>query len=355
MSQTTIDLRSDTVTKPTPAMLTAMASAPLGDDVYGEDPTVNELQTVVAELTGFEGGLFLPSGTMSNQAAIAAHTERGQEVIAPYGAHIYEYEPGAMAVISSALPRLVPAPLGVPAVEDVQAAIHTSIHQTPTGLVVLENTHNKAGGTVVPLDRCHAIAEVAKDAGLPIHLDGARVWNAAAALNVPLKDVCAPFDSVSLCLSKGLAAPIGTVLIGSKAFIAKAHRYRKTLGGGMRQAGVIAAAGLVAVQTMTSRLTEDHARARRLAEGLASIDGLSVDLQTVQTNMIYVGVDATIMPAQQLEQAMASQGVLCNALGPNSIRLVTHYQIEDADIDRTLSVIASCLKTARASEPALSA
>jgi threonine aldolase len=344
ITESVIDLRSDTVTQPTAAMRDAMKHTPVGDDVYGEDPAINELQAVVAEMAGFEAALLLPTGTMSNQAAIAAHTERGQEVIMPYGAHVYEYEPGALAVISGVLPRLIPAPLGVPEVEDMRAAIHRNPNQTPTGLIVLENTHNKAGGTVVSLERCHDIAEMAHEEGLPIHLDGARAWNAITALNVSLKDLCEPFDSVSLCLSKGLAAPVGTVLVGSKDLIAKVHRYRKLLGGGMRQAGVIAAAGLVAVREMLGRLGEDHARATRLAHKLVEISGVNVNLDSVQTNMVYFNVDRELMSAPDLAKAMAEQGVKCNALGPATIRLVVHYQIDDADIDKAVSVIANCLR-----------
>lgn len=260
-----IDLRSDTVTKPTPAMRKAMSEAPVGDDVYGEDPTVNKLQDMLAERTGFEAALFMPTGSQSNQVALAVHTKRGHEVVAPVGAHIYEYEIGAMAVISGLIPRLVPAPLGIPSLQDIRAAIHFGIHQSPTGLISLENTHNKAGGTVVPLSHCWEVRKIADEFKLPFHLDGARGFNAAVAMKVSLEDFCKPFDSVSLCLSKGLAAPVGTVLVGSKTFIKEAHRYRKMLGGGMRQAGVLAAAGIVAIETMMDRLSEDHQRARSLA------------------------------------------------------------------------------------------
>lgn len=336
-----IDLRSDTVTKPTPAMYQAMREAELGDDVYGEDPSVNRLQDMLAEMTGMEAGLLMPTGTMSNQAALAAHTQRGQEVIAPEGAHIYEYELGTMAAFSGLMPRLIKAPLGVPEPEDIRAAIHRSVHQAPTGLIVLENTHNKAGGTVVPLARCREISQLASEEGLPLHLDGARAFNAAAALNTSIADVCKPFDSVSICLSKGLAAPVGTVLLGSKAFIAAAHRYRKMLGGGMRQAGVLAAAGIVAVREMSTRLHEDHARARTLAEGLAKLEGIRLDLSSVQTNMIYFETQ----DAPGLMNKLADHGIKCNALGPTTIRLVTHCQISDDDIARSLTVIAEVLQS----------
>lgn len=316
-----------------------MAEARVGDDVYAEDPTVNRLQEVLAERAGFEAGLLMPSGTMSNQVAIAVHTRRGTEVIMPEGAHVYEYELGSMAVISGVLPRTVAAPLGVPEVGDIRAAIHRSIHQAPTELIVLENTHNKAGGTVVPLERCREIGRLAREESLPLHLDGARGFNAVAALGTTLADLCAPFDSVSLCLSKGLAAPVGTVLLGSSDFIREAHRYRKMLGGGMRQAGVVAAAGLVAVETMTGRLGEDHARARRLAEGLAGLPGVTVDLAAVQTNMVYVALADAPAFARRMEAA----GVRVGALGPQTVRLVTHYGISDNDVTRTLQTAEQVL------------
>ena len=316
-----------------------MAEAEVGDDVYAEDPTVNRLQERLAERAGFEAGLLMPSGTMSTQVAIAVHTRRGAEVILPEGAHVYEYELGSMAVISGVLPRTVPAPLGVPEVAAIRAAIHRSIHQAPTGLIVLENTHNKAGGTVVPLERCQEIGRLAHEEELPLHLDGARGFNAVAALETTLADLCAPFGSVSLCLSKGLAAPVGTVLLGSRDFIREAHRYRKMLGGGMRQAGVVAAAGLVAVETMTERLSEDHARARRLAEGLAGLPGVVVDLAAVQTNMVYVALADAPAFARRMEAA----GVRVGALGPQTVRLVTHYEISDDDVTRTLQTAEQVL------------
>jgi threonine aldolase len=331
-----IDLRSDTVTKPTPAMRKAMANAKVGDDVYGEDPTVNRLQDIVAERTGFEAALFMPTGSQSNQVALAVHTKRGHEVVAPVGAHIYEYEIGAMAVVSGLVPRLVPASLGVPSLEDIRSAIHFGIHQSPTGLIALENTHNKAGGTVVPMSHCWEIRKIADEFGLPFHLDGARGFNAAVAMKVSLEKFCKPFDSVSLCLSKGLAAPVGTVLAGSKEFIKEAHRYRKMLGGGMRQAGILAAAGIIAVETMIDRLAEDHVRARFIAEEIAKLPGLSVDLASVQTNMIYFNVAG----APEFAARMKDEGVLCNVLYGDAIRLVTHYEINNVDAQDAVNVIA---------------
>jgi threonine aldolase len=340
----TIDLRSDTVTKPTPAMRKAMAEAEVGDDVYGEDPTINRLQDLVAERTGFEASLFMPSGSQSNQVALAVHTKRGVEVVAPVGAHIYEYEIGAMAVVSGLVPRLVPAPLGIPSVADIRAAIHFGIHQAPTGLISLENTHNKAGGTVVPLAHCWEVRKIADEFGLPFHLDGARGFNAAVAMKVSLEDFCKPFDSVSLCLSKGLAAPVGTVLVGSKDFIKQAHRYRKMLGGGMRQAGILAAAGIIAVETMIGRLEEDHLKARFIAEEMTKLPDISVDLRTVQTNMVYFSV----ANATEFAAAMKEQGVLCNVLYGDAIRLVTHYEISDEDAKDAVNVIARLSETRQA-------
>ena len=331
-----VDLRSDTVTRPTPAMRRAMAEAEVGDDVYGEDPTVIRLQEMVAELAGHEAGLFVPSGTMGNQVAVAVHAGRGHEVIVPEGAHVYEYEPGSMAVISGALPRFVRAPRGAPDPADVEAAVHGPGHQAPTGLVVLENTHNLAGGTVVPLEVVAAVQRVARDHGLPVHLDGARAFNAAVALGVGVDEVCAGFDTASLCLSKGLGAPVGTVLVGSREHVAEAHRYRKLLGGGMRQAGILAAAGIVAITEGPARLADDHRRARRLAEVLAALPGVRVDLEAVQTNLVYFEVaDAASFAAR-----CAELGVLLNAMGRRRCRLVTHFQVTDEDVDVALEVLS---------------
>ena len=334
----TADFRSDTVTRPDAAMRQAMLEAPVGDDVYFEDPTVAELQAELAAMTGFEAGLFTPSGTMANQIALAVHCRPGQEVIMPQGAHVYEYEPGAMAVIGGLLPRLVPAPLGVPEVAHVEAAIQDSVHKAETGLISLENTHNAAGGTVVPLEHCREISAVAHHHGLPVHLDAARGFNAAAALGVSIADVCVGFDSVSICLSKGLGAPVGSVLLGSVAFISRAHRLRKMLGGGMRQAGILAAAGLIAIREGPDRLHQDHARARQLAEGLADIPGVTVDMEAVQTNMVYVAVQDAAATSREL----ASHGVLCNALD-GKLRFVTHHQLADGAVDQAVAAFRTVL------------
>lgn len=334
-----IDLRSDTVTQPDEAMRRVMATAEVGDDVYGEDPTVLKLEAELAEMAGMEAGLFFPSGTMSNQAAIAAHTGRGEEVIVPEGAHVYEYEIGAMSLLSGLTPRPVPAEAGRPTPEAVRAAVHRSIHQAPTGLIVLENTHNKAGGTVLPLDLQASIIEVAREEKLPVHLDGARVFNAATALGVEVAEVTRGFDSVSVCLSKGLGAPVGTVLLSSKAFRSKAHRYRKAFGGGMRQAGILAAAGLEAIRRGPTWLADDHARARALAEGAAKLPGVHVDLDRVQSNIVFLELDDAAAVAADWD----AHGVRSNALGPRAIRLVTHRHVTDEDVESALRIMADRL------------
>jgi threonine aldolase len=335
VTQAPIDLRSDTVTRPDDAMRRAMAEAAVGDDVYGEDPTTVRLQEELAERTGHEAGLFFPSGTMSNQAAIAALTGRGVEVIVPAGAHVYEYEIGAMSLLSGLTPRPIPAPGGVPTPDAVHDAVHRSPHQAPTGLLVLENTHNKAGGTVVPLDRQRALIEAGRAEGLPVHLDGARAYNAAVALGVEIADVAAGFDTVSICLSKGLGAPVGTVLVGRRDVLRDAHRYRKAFGGGMRQIGGLAAAGLEAIRHGPARLADDHARARALAEGLQGVPGVTIDLHSVQSNMVYLAVEDAPAVAADWD----AHGVRANALGPRTIRLVTHRHVGDDDVAAATRIV----------------
>ena len=313
-----------------------MLEAEVGDDVYAEDPTVNMLQAKAAALLGFEAGLFTPSGSMANQIAVACHTQRGSEVILTEGAHIYEYELGMIATFSGVVPRFVRTIKGSPDPEDVRKAVRHSIHQSPTGLIALENTHNTAGGTVVNLETMAAIRAVADAEGLPLHLDGARAFNAATALGVPIVEVARHFHSVSICLSKGLGAPVGSVLLGTKAFIQTAHRYRKMMGGGMRQAGVIAAGGLYALREGPQRLAADHVRARRLALGLLEA-GFGVDLETVQTNMVY----ATVPNAGERVQAWARKGVRVGTGYGNRVRFVTHFQVDDDDVERALAVVTN--------------
>ena len=330
----TVDLRSDTVTTPTPEMRLAMLEAAVGDDVYGEDPTVNALQEEAANLLGFEAALFVPSGTMANQIAIAAHTQRGQEVILTEGAHIYEYELGMLGAFSGVVPRFLRTHHGAPDPADVRRAVRRSIHQSPTGLIALENTHNKAGGTVVPLETIAAVRRVAFEEGLPMHLDGARAFNATVALGVPILELAQLFDSVSICLSKGLGAPVGSLTLGSKEFVRTCHRYRKMLGGGMRQAGVLAAAGLHALRVGPGRLADDHRRARTLAEGLVDA-GLDVNLETVQTNMVFVRVPNAAAWVQELGR----RGVRAGAMDHDIVRFVTHFQVSDDDLAFALDAV----------------
>jgi threonine aldolase len=325
-----LDFRSDTLTQPTAAMRKAMTDALVGDDVYGEDPSVRALEEAACEQLGFESALFMPSGTMTNQIALMLHIKRGQEVIAPRGAHIYEYEPGSLAVLAGGTVRLIEAPGGVPNLVDLRSAIHTSVYQAPTGLIVLENTHNYAGGTVVPLEIQHQVQQIALESGLPTHLDGARLFNAAQALGVAPAAVAKGFTTVSICLSKGLGAPVGSLLLMPKDLRKEAWRYRKMLGGGMRQAGVLAAAALIALEEGPKHLLRDHQMAQRLAVGLQVL-GLQVDLASVQTNMVYVHSAQAGAWALLLQQ----QGIQANAMG-GRVRFVTHRDLQDQDIDACL-------------------
>ena len=335
-----IDLRSDTVTRPSPAMRKAMAEAEVGDDVYGEDPTVNRLEALAAERFGFERAVYMPSGTMTNQVAMLLHLLRGQEVILSAGAHIYEYEPGALAVLAGASPRLIPAPFGVPDPAQVEAQIHLpGTHQAPTGLIALENTHNSAGGTAVPLEVQSQVQAVAAEFGLPTHLDGARIFNAALALGVDVAQVAAGFTTVSVCLSKGLGAPVGSVLLLPQGLEAEARRYRKMLGGGMRQAGILAAAGIIALQEGPRALAADHQRARELAEGLERL-GLALEKGGTRTNMVFIRV----ADASQALAALAAAGVIASDSGPNRVRFVTHRDLDDRSIPTALSRIEQALK-----------
>jgi threonine aldolase len=329
-----VDLRSDTVTQPTPQMRQAMQNAEVGDDVYGEDPNINALQLEAAKIMGFEAALFMPSGTMTNQVAIAVHTQRGQEVICTEGAHIYEYELGMMAAFSGVVPRFVHAPGGVPDPRAIQKAVRHSIHQSQTGLIALENTHNVAGGTVIPLEVIGEIRKIADEEGLPLHLDGARAYNAAVALGVPLLELTQHFHSVSLCLSKGLGAPVGSVLVGSSEFIKSARRYRKMMGGGMRQAGILAAAARIALNEGWKNLVEDHRRTRVLAEALSDA-GYGIDLTSVQTNIIYAHVENAVARVAEWE----GQGVRAGALYSDRVRFVLHHQIDDQMLERAIGVL----------------
>lgn len=340
-----IDLRSDTVTRPTPAMRAAMAAADVGDDVLGEDPTVHRLESMAAARVGKAAGLFVASGTMGNLAALLAHCGRGDEAILGDQSHTFIYEAGGSAAVGGIHPR--PVPTGTDGTLDVDA-IETAVrpddaHFPQTRLICLENTHNRCGGAVLAPDYMAAVRSVADRHGLAVHLDGARLFNAAAALGVPAADVARDADSVTFCLSKGLAAPVGSVLCGSEAFIARARRARKLLGGGMRQAGVIAAAGIVALETMVDRLGEDHAHARRLAEGLAGLRGVEIDPERVRTNIVIFSLRRSDMTPEQLVDAAAARGVKLFDIGGPRLRVVMHYHVTGDDVERALAVFGDVL------------
>ncbi|OYT74404.1 MAG: low specificity L-threonine aldolase [Armatimonadetes bacterium JP3_11] len=333
-----VDLRSDTVTLPTPEMRRAMAEAELGDDVYGEDPTVNRLQERVAEYLGHEAALFTPTGTMANEIAIKVWTQPCDAILVDAESHILHYELAGPAVISGVQVDTYPITDGVFTVESIESRIRIADDHTPgTRLVCIENTHNRCGGTILPPEQMPLLRALADRYQIPLHLDGARLFNAAVALGVSPQAWTRYVESVMVAFSKGLCCPVGSVVVGSRAFIREAHRVRKLLGGGMRQVGVLAAACLVALDTMVDRLAEDHARAKRLAEAIAEMPGFSVNLQTVQTNMVYVH---TVRPAAEVERALAAHGVLCIALDPQRLRLVTHKDIEDNAIDYAIAAFA---------------
>jgi len=331
-----IDLRSDTVTKPTPAMREAMAKAEVGDDVYGEDPTVNRLQEMAASMLSKEAGLFVPSGTMGNLAAILAHCGRGDEVILGNKAHTFLFEAGGVSALGGVHSCQLPNQLdGSLALDDIEAAIRADdAHFPVTRLVCLENTHNRCGGTYQTAAYTRSVGNLARARDLSVHLDGARLFNAAVASGVDAAELVAPVDSVTFCLSKGLCAPVGSVLCGSEGFIAKAHRIRKQLGGGMRQAGILAAAGIVALETMVDRLAEDHQRARNLADGLQQVRGLELDAGTPATNMVFVSLAANVpVNARQVAARLKELGVLVGVVAERRFRLVTHYWIDDDGVD----------------------
>ncbi len=338
-----IDLRSDTVTQPTPAMREAMARAQVGDDVFGEDPTVNQLEAMAADMLGKEAGLLVTSGTQGNLVSLMAHCQRGEEVILGHDSHIYNYEQVGSAVLGGIIPRVIPnQPDGTLRLEDIEAAIMPdNVHFGISKLVALENTHNRRGGAYLTPDYTAAVADLAHRQGLHLHIDGARIFNAAVAQGVDVRDLVRDADSVTFCLSKGLSAPVGSVVVGSRDFIARARRARKVLGGGMRQAGVIAAAGIVALTDMIPRLAEDHANAQRLAQGLALLPGIQPE--PVHTNIVYFQVHHPRYTAQTLQDALLQRGVGVLALGPSRIRAVTHYGIEAGDIEETLDILAALL------------
>jgi threonine aldolase len=346
MNNPTIDLRSDTVTQPTNSMRKAMFDAEVGDDVYGEDPTINRLEGRAAELMGREAAVYVPTGTMGNQIAIHLHTHPGSEVVAEAGSHIFNFEMGAMATLSGALPRAIETPDGILTPNQVEKAIQPRAgYRTPTSLVVLENSHNLAGGRVTPPERMTELIAVARKHGLPVHLDGARIHNAAAALGIPAAELSAGCDTVMFCLSKGLGAPVGSILVGSADAIVDARRIRKMFGGGMRQAGIIAAAGLVALDEVMPLLAEDNRRAHTLAVGLAEIPAIILDPDAVETNIVFFSLSEDApMDAGTLAARLAGDGLLCHPLGGDSIRMVTHYHIGDDDIEKAVEITSKMLR-----------
>ncbi len=342
-----VDLRSDTVTQPTQEMREAMFKAPVGDDVYGEDPTINQLQELAAGMMGKKAALFIPSGTMGNLAAILAHCGRGDEVILGHLSHTFLYECGGVSslggVHSHQLPNQVDGTLDI---QDIRSAIRSDDAHFPVSrLIVLENTHNRCGGAPIGLDYTRTVASLAQENNISMHLDGARVFNAATALGVDARELTEPFDSVTFCLSKGLCAPVGSVLCGSEDFIYRAHRIRKQLGGGMRQAGILAAAGIIALEKMAPRIGEDHLRARRLAQVLKTIPGIIVDPDQPGTNMVYFNLDreAIQFDAVQLATRLNQYGVKIGVVDTNRIRLVTHYWIDDGAVDYTIEAFKQVL------------
>ncbi len=341
-----IDLRSDTVTRPSEEMRRVMASAEVGDDVYGEDPTVNRLQERIAEILGKEDALFVPSGTMGNQVCIKVHTQPGDELIADRNAHVFQYETGGAAFLSSVQIHTVQGEKGILSAELVRSAIRPDIYYMPrTRLVCLENTHNRAGGTIYPLQVIAEIAAVAREHGMRIHLDGARIWNASVATGIAPATFARPCDSVSVCLSKGLGAPVGSVVAGTRGFIEAARHFRKLFGGGMRQAGILAAAGLYALEHNIDRLSEDHEKARMLAEALASAKGCTLDPGSVQTNIIIADIGATGWGARKTVEMLKASGILVGEAGKERIRLVTHLDVSFDQVrhaSRMISEVFAC-------------
>ncbi|MHB8636476.1 MAG: threonine aldolase family protein [Fimbriimonadaceae bacterium] len=339
-----VDLRSDTVTRPTPEMYAAIASATLGDDVLGDDPTVTELEAEAALAVGKEAAVFVPSGTMGNQIALASHCNRGDAILIEEEAHILYYEVGAPAMIAGVVSWTIPSKLGIMDPGDVaRRTLKANLHTPGTTLLCLESSHNRGGGTVIPLATMAAYREVADRDGMKVHLDGARVFNAAVSLGVPATDITKHVDSVNFCLSKGLRSPVGSVLCGPLDFIERARTWRKRLGGGMRQAGILAACGLVSLRGNIDRLADDHRRARALAAGLAELPGVTIEWERVQTNIILVGVEGA---AQRWASQLKSAGVWCFPVGPSRLRLVLHADVDDADVDRAIDAFAAVAKTA---------
>ncbi|MEM2110532.1 MAG: low-specificity L-threonine aldolase [Candidatus Bathyarchaeia archaeon] len=340
-----IDLRSDTVTLPTEEMLEAIKNAELGDDVYREDPTVNRLEEMAAKKMGKEASLLVPSGTMANLVSVMSNTHPGECAILGAESHIYWYEAGGISTIAGVLPWPIKETMGVMNPKDIEAAVKSeNIHFPKNTLVCIENTHNRAGGTIVNPDQIKAISEVAHVHGLKLYMDGARIFNAAVALKIDVKELARHVDNLMFCLSKGLSCPVGSLVVGSNEFIERARKMRKILGGGMRQAGIIAAPGIIALEKMINRLEDDHRNARFLAEGIAKIEGISIDLRTVQTNMVLFEVNHLGIKAGQFLNNLKKHGVLASSHGETNVRMVTHRGIEKEDIDKTLTVVEDVVK-----------
>jgi threonine aldolase len=339
-SKAALDFRSDTVTRPSPEMRRAMAEAEVGDDVYGEDPTVNRLEERAAQIFGREAAIFVPSGTMGNQIAIKIHTHHGQEIICEERGHIFNYEMATLAAFSGCVVRPIYGEDGILTWTEIKKRIAPGIYyKAQTGLISLENSHNMAGGTVYPQEVADEICDRAHEIGLPVHLDGARIFNAATALGRPVAEITRKFDSAMFCLSKGLGAPVGSMLVGSKGFIEKARRYRKALGGGMRQAGVLAAAGLIALENMPARLKEDHANAQVLARGLAQIPGIKIDAKKVVTNILVFNISGTRMNTADFSRKLAERNVLAAGIDPENMRFVTHMDVSRDHCETALEAI----------------
>jgi threonine aldolase len=339
-----IDLRSDTVTRPTPEMRRAMMEAEVGDDVYGEDPTVNRLEQRAAEIAGKEAALFVPSGTMGNTIAVKLHTEPGQEVICDSRAHVLDYELAMVAWFSSCVVRAIPTENGILSWEQVKRAIRPpGPHWAPTGMIEIENTHNMAGGTVYPLRTIREIADGAHERGLKVHMDGARVFNAAAAIGAPMREIVAPVDTVMFCLSKALGAPVGSMLAGPAVLIARARLYRKRLGGGMRQAGILAAAGLIALEDTPRKLPDDHCNAKFLAEGLSRIPGIEIDPAKVATNIVVFDVGGTGRAGAEISARLKERGVLINPINDRLMRAVTHFDVDRAGCAAALQAMSAAV------------
>jgi threonine aldolase len=340
VTQQVFDLRSDTVTRPTAAMRKAMAEAEVGDDVYGEDPTVNRLEQRAAEIFGKEEALFVPTGTMGNNIAIKMHTHHGQEVVCDARAHIFDWELSMVAWFAGCLARTVPTEDGILRWEQVRNYVKAgSAHRAGTGLIAIENTHNMAGGVVYPISVIQELCDQAHARRIPVHMDGARVFHAACYLKRPVHEIVDTVDSVMFCLSKDLCAPAGSMVVGTEEAIAQGRLYRKRLGGGMRQAGILAAAGLIALEEMTKRLDEDHSKARLIAEALAGVPGIKIDPARVQTNIVIFDVTGTGLTSSEFSKLCKEHGLLVSTTNPACVRIVTHHDVSTEDCEQAMQLL----------------